>query len=492
MATSETFRFLSEYLHERISKSVPPGFGDGDGSPKKRKEAMLCRLFRNHMYADGAGYFLYGDNGVLYAYNGRYYEKVTTKTFLQEVIKETLSRLEVDIVYQEFSHKKIADECMSGMENRDEGRFVPDRRYIVFSNGVLDLKEGRLNDFDIGYKTDLVLDFDYDAGASHELWDRKIAEIIPNEQMREAFRMMCGSLLINRKEIRIEYICYLIGPGSNGKSVVAGAVASVFGGEYFAKFDPSQFLKSKDSMFNMAYLDGKIANFTDDLGKDDISGGAFKRFVSGDEFMARHPYGHKIFKVSAPPLICCANAIPETTDDSWGHHRRQLPIYTSSRVWTEKDKDARLGQKLSTKEARSAIFNWIYGGYSKIVANGGNIPLGEEVLSAQIELQDDSNSARRWIRDMRYVRVDPSKARPECWKYLTEWHSLYKEYCDGYGEASVKIAKSLSKLFAEKGFASKRGSRGMMFCIGVMGVDVDDRGEPMDGNSSVMEDNLPF
>lgn len=488
MASKRTFDFLSEYLYERISASVSPNFGDSDNSPKKRNEAMLCRLFRNHMYASGPGYFLYGENGVLYVYNGSYYEKALTKSFLQEVIKETLVKLDVDVVYQEFSNKKIADECISGMENHDEGKFIPDRRYVVFNNGVLDLKEGVLNDFDIRYKTDLVLDIDYDRYATYELWDSKITEIIPNAEMRDAFQMMCGSLLINRQEIRIEYICYLIGPGSNGKSVIAGAVANVFGKEYFAKFDPRQFLKSNDSMFNMAYLDGKIANFTDDLGKDDISGGAFKRFVSGDEFMARHPYGHKIFKVNAPPLICCANAIPETTDDSWGHHRRQLPIYTSNRVWTEKDKDASLGRKLSTKEARMAIFNWIYEGYKKIIANGGNIPLGEDVLNAQIELRDDSNSARRWIRDMRYVKIDPEKATADNWKYLTEWHSEYKQYCADNGEVNVKIAKSLSKLFQEKEFAQKRGARGIMFCIGTLGVDVEDETAEEDP----MLEDLPF
>lgn len=490
MASSKTFSFLSGYLYECISKSVQINFGDGDSSPKKRNEAMLCRLFRNHMYASGVGYFLYGDNGLLYVYNGKYYEKVTTKTFLQEVIKETLTRLEVDIVYQEFSHKKIADECLSGMENRDEGKFLADRRYIVFNNGVFDVKEGKLNDFDIRYKTDLILDIDYDANVTNSLWDSKIVEIIPNTEMREAFQMMCGSLLINRQEIKIEYICYLIGPGSNGKSIIAGAVANVFGKDYFAKYDPKQFLKSNDSMFNMAYLDGKIANFTDDMSKDDISGGAFKRFVSGDEFQARHPYGHKIFKVNAPPLICCTNAVPETTDDSWGHHRRQLPIYTSNRIWTEKDKDASLGHKLSTEDARMAIFNWIYEGYKKIIKNGGNILLGEEVMQAQIELRDDSNSARRWIRDERLVKINPDCAKSSNWKYLSEWHAQYKKYCEDNGD-TPKIAKSLSKLFQEKGFAQKRGSKGILYCIGVLDVDVNDKGEQMD-MQGVVDDGLPF
>lgn len=484
MASNKTFRFLSDYLYERISVSVQENFGEGDSSPKKRNEAMLCKLFRNHMYASGAGYFLYGDNGVLYVYNGCHYEKVTTKTFLQEVIKETLGKLKVDIVYQEFSHKKISDECMSGMENRDEGKFTPDRRYIVFNNGVFDVKAGKLKDFDIKYHTDLVLDIDYDKNAMYDLWNYKICEIIPNKQMRDAFQMFCGSLLINRKEIKIEYICYLIGPGSNGKSVIANTIASVFGDEYFTKFDPKKLFKSNDSMFNLSALDGKIANFTDDLGKDDISGGAFKSFVSGEEFEARHPYGHKIFKVCAPPLICCTNQIPETTDDSWGHHRRQLPIYSSNRQWTEKDKDATLSFKLSSKQARMAVFNWIYEGYKMIISNNGNIPLGEEVLKAQEDLRDDSNSARRWIRDMRYVKIDPENSNCSNWKYLTEWHNLYKQYCIDNGEVNVKIAKSLSKLFKEKGFAQKRCSKGIMFCIGTLDVD--------QKYDNVEDDDLPF
>lgn len=451
---------------------------------------MLCRLFRNHMYASGAGYFLYGDNGVIYVYNGNYYEKVTTKTFLQEVIKATLAKLEVDIVYQEFSHKKIADECMSGMENHDEGRFVPDRRYVVFNNGVFDVKKGKLKDFDIQYQTDLVLDIDYDKYATNSLWDAKLSEIIPNEEMRDAFQMFCGGLLINRREIKIEYICYLLGPGSNGKSVIAQAVADVFGEDYFTKFDPKKLLKSNDSMFNLAALDGKIANFTDDLGSESISGGAFKSFVSGEKFEARHPYGHKIFKVTAPPLLCCCNALPDTTDDSWGHHRRQLPIYSSNRVWTEKDKDASLSYKLSSKDARTAIFNWIYEGYKKIIDNGGNIPLGNDVLQAQKDAQADSNSARRWIRDERLVKIDPDKANAGCWKYLFEWFDIYKEFCNKNGESSVKIAKSLSKIFQEKGFAQKRGSKGIKFCIGKLGVDIDDNGNYLD--DSVSDADLPF
>lgn len=480
--SSDTFDYLSDFLYDKISPSLESNFGIGDTSPKKDKEAELTKLFRTYIYRAGMGYFLMNASGVIYVYNGKYYEFAETKTFLKEVVRFTLERLNVATVYCEFSHKKIADECIIGMENNPLGIFKPDRRYVIFNNGVFDFETGELGDFDMAKRTDLILDIDYDSNARSSLWDNLLAQIIPNEQMREAFQLFCGSLMVNKEKYKVEYICYLIGPGSNGKSVIAGGVASVFGEQYFSEFQPKQLLNTSDSMFNLAEMDGKIANFTDDLEKDDLSGGQFKKFVSGQKFQARHPYGHKVFKVKAPPLLCCANNPPVTTDDSWGHHRRQLPIYSSNRVWTEKDKDASLGYRLAEPHHRAAIFNWIYEGYKKIIDNNGNIALGEDVIQAQLELRDDSNSLRRWIRDSCLVKIDPVEDMKDSrWKSLAAWHKIYREYCNDMGDQKPQNAKSMSKLFKEKGYEYKHRADGAWYCIGTVDVDSTADGKPIDG-----------
>lgn len=489
MISEQTFESLVDYLVETVGASVMPGYGEGDNTPKKDKEAELCDLFENHIYVGGSGYFLLSDSGVLHVFNGKYYEKVTTETFLQEVIKNALARMRVGKVYQKFSNKVIAKECFSGMENKNQGRFLPDRRYIVFNNGIFDVKEGRLRDFDMNLRTDLILDIDYDPTATDALWDTKITEIIPNKDMREAFKMFCGILLINRSEIKVEYVCFLLGPGSNGKSVIASSIAAVFGDEYFAKFDPEQLLSTNDRMFNLASLDGMIANFTDDLNKGDISSKGFKSFASGEKFQARHPFGRKIFKVKAPLMLCCANEMPPTTDDSWGYHRRILPIYSSQRTWSEKDKDPQLEAKLSSPSARTAIFNWIYEGYKKIIANGGNINLGQDVLNAQIELREDSNSVRRWIRDTGLVKIAARDYNDSTWKPLKDWHKMYREYCLESGDKNPQNSKSLGKIFREKGFVDKHRDSGTWFCIGTLGVDTNDTGEATTGQK---DDELPF
>lgn len=493
MAKKGTMKFLIDYLVSNLSPSIKAEFCSDDDSPKKRKEAALTNLFRDWVYESGKGYFLLGANGILYVYNGQYYEPIETTSFLKEVIRKTLIKLGVGEVYCEFSYKKIGDDCMAGMENDENGRFVPDRSYIVFKNGVFNVKSGVLEPFGMDKRTDLILDIDYDGSATSALWDEKLVEIIPNEQMRDALQMFIGTLLINRNEIKTEYVGYIVGPGSNGKSVIASTIANVFGEKYFAKFEPKQLLMTSDAMFNMAALDGKIANFTDDLKKEDISGGQFKKFASGEKFPARHPYGRNVFYVAAPPLLCCANEMPPSTDDSWGHHRRQLVMYSTTVIKTEKDKDPMLVVKLSTPSVRMAIFNWIYEGYKKIIANGGNIPLGQEVINAQIALMEDSNSARRWIRDCQLVKVNDSESNDERWKTLAEWHKEYKEYCEENGEKQPKIAKALSPIFREKGFPEKKGNRGTMFCIGKLGVDTNEDGNRI-GTPLIIKDDseLPF
>ena len=492
MISDETFNNLVDYLSERIGCSVVEGLGRDDNFVKKSTEAELCDLFERYVYMNEEGNFLLSDSGVLHVWNGKYYEKCTTSTFLNEIIKSVLHKIGVSNVYCKNSHKMIAKECLSGMENKRLGLFLPSRRYIVFTNGVFDVKKGVLEPFSKSLRTDVILDIPYDKDAYYKLWQEKVAEIIPNVDMREAFQMFCGSLLVDRDEVRIEYVCFLLGPGSNGKSIVASSIASVFGDDYFTNFDPEQLLNDNNRMYNLAAMDGAIANFTDDMKQGNISSSGFKSFASGEKFQARHPYGHRVFKVKAPPLLCCANALPTTTDDSWGYHRRILPIQSSSRIWGEDDKDPMLKYKLSTPEARSAIFNWIYEGYRKIMANGGNIKLGKEVQEAQREARDDSNSVRRWIRDTELVRVSGRDKTDPTWKSMGEWVNIYKQYCAANNDKNPQSSRSISKIFREKGYESEHRRDGTWFCIGTLGVDVDYTGNDLNPLLHVDEIELPF
>lgn len=426
------------------------------------------------------------DAQTLHAYNGRYFEAIdgSAEKFLKELIRRVFMGLNVGIVYQTAVATTIARECVETLTSSDEYLYVPDRRYIAFTNGVFDVQQGRLRPFDIRCRSYIALDIPYSPtddlriaygksfGASRDvnpakLWDWKIAEIIPNKDMREAFQMFCGSLLADREQVRIEYVCYLIGSGSNGKSVLASAIAGVFGEKYFSRFTPRQLFKDSDARVNIAALQGKICNLVGDLEAKDIEGGGdFKRFASGEKFQGRKNYKDPI-QVTAPPLLVCTNAMPETSDDSWGYHRRQLPIYTTRHQFTEEDKDPYLAQKLTMPESRSWIFNWIYEGYRKIQRNKGNIALGEDVVKAMQELQADSSSPRRWYRDMRYEAVENPTPKDPHWRLLREIYAEYRSYAEDCGYQEVKKQHHIGALLRSKNVAECRRSDGMYFCLGV-------------------------
>lgn len=510
-----------EYLAKLLSKAMEDAFKAtrkpeyktktliGLGRAGKRSdwvETLLCELFERHICFDKSKLVLVGeDGGTLYAFNGRYYERIGVKSdkFMTELVKRSMRELQIGAMYVQKCSEAIAKSIVSTLTSSDEYLYKPDRRYIAFANGIFDLEKGRLKQFDNKYRPYIALDMEYQDGKTlyqeydkkygvsreknpAKLWEWKIGEIIPNKDMRDAFQQFCGSLLVDRDSCKVEYICYLVGSGSNGKSVVASAIAGVFGDDFFSRFSLKQLFKDSDARVNIAALEGKICNLVGDLEAKDVdSGGDFKRAVSGEKFQGRRNYKDPIM-VRFPPLLCCTNSLPESSDDSWGYHRRQLPISTTTHQWTEEDKDPMLGVKLTCADARRYIFTWIYDGYKKIMRNGGNIKLGEEVVKAQKRLQNYSNSARAWWSDGGYVLVGkPEERKDPRWRLQTELYAEYKAYAKEQGYAhEMKAAEVYSMIKSQGAVADvnyKRAAGTMKFCVGRLGRDTTESGELIHG-----------
>lgn len=167
-----------------------------------------------------------------------------------------------------------------------------------------------------------------------------------------------------------------------------------------------------------------------------------------------------------------------------------MPIQSTMRQRDDKDGDSSLSNKLSTKEVRTAIFNWIYEGYKMFVAKGGKIELSERTKALQLELRDDSNSLRRWIRDVGKVKIEKEFSRmDESWKLLKDWHEEYRQYCKDNGDNTPQNAKAMSRIFREKGYLEKRMTDGIWFCIGKIGDDMEQGGPKF---ANIPDCELPF
>ena len=355
-----------DYLTEALRETFYRDKGESDEKIRPKFKAKIIDAFEEWIYYSDRcrRFFLIGTAGELMMYNGRYYESFSDASdVLAGLIKDVMRKLRIGIMYQKLCFEETARQCIKGMRNDERAYFHPDRRYIIFRNCVLDTKSGTVDDFDMKYHTDMILDFDYLPKATSPLWTRVLCQTIPLEDGREAFQMFCGAFLADRSQYSVEYICYLVGKGRNGKSVVSRAIADMFGDRLVSYFSPQELLRDGDRRNNLASLVGKVANFSDDVRASDFSGGGLKQFVSGHKVSARPLYGKNFVLDSLPYLLCCVNEIPPTSDDTLGHHRRLLPIRCPNTVKME-DVDPTSSAKLSVPEVKAAIFNWVYKGYT--------------------------------------------------------------------------------------------------------------------------------
>lgn len=335
------YQHIIDYLVETVGPSIEDA-GLSDERVNKRTEAGLCKSFRRYVCGidgdEGCDYFKVDEEGMLYVFNGMYFELMLEETLLEMII-EVMEKKNVGIVYQTGSAKIVRDYCLNRLKGDERCLFVPNRQFVCFKNGVFDLKTMKLNPFDVKYKTDIILDFDYQAGVRSALWDKVLGMTVPDENMRETFHQYCGCFLANRNEYKIEYITFVVGEGQNGKSIICKAVVNMLGHNVASSYTPEQLFKSSQMEYHLADVNGKIVNYCDEVSNKDFSGGDFKQFVSGGAFTGRHPYSKRPTKVDKIPLmLCCANTIPPTTDDTEGYFRRFLIILAPNHI-EDRDKD---------------------------------------------------------------------------------------------------------------------------------------------------------
>lgn len=500
MIGEDSYTYLTSVLEAEMRKAYK-GFkerpyGRSDKVLEAKKVAHLRGLVKNIICKPENPLIFTSSRGGIYIYNGKYCESVGDgASFLSELIERVFTRLHVSELYRMYGSEKIARSIMRSLESSDVYQYRTNRQYIAFKNGIFDLKNGKLTSFDRSKIPAIVLDFEYTdpktlySKCANKFgtfdnpcrrWNKFINEVFDNDEFRDVFQCFCGLLLVDRDEIKVEYMACIFGPGSNGKSVLAECIAKVFGKEYYSTFTPQQLFKQgSSSMFCVADLDGKILNVVGDLDRADFSSGEFKSFVSGEDVRAREPYGRKFHFIKPPLMLCCTNLLPKTSDDSEGYHRRILPIRSTKEVFQGKKRDVTLTSKLTQDEARCYIFSWIYDGYKKVRDNNWDIPLSQDVLDAIEQTKNQSNSMRIWWTggDCPW-RLPKKNEKGGKWVKFKEMYTHYKKWCYDNGEKetnSVELGRMLRSVgFREEGENRTVERKGTGMAYRVMEKEVDE------------------
>lgn len=468
-------RLEAEYGRRKL-KTALRGMGKYDKKIWDSRVFMLSELILSVLMGEDSPFRVPDEGESVYFFNGRYYSEVSKpRNFIQTLIELSLERLEVGFGYHSKVSEPIAKKVLDRLENTSRYVFRPTKRYVVFTNGVFDVKEGALRGFSPKYETEIVLDIPYVSPKQHyvdcekkyghsdnpcRLWETFIKQAMPNEQVRLAWQCFCGAMLLDRDKYKIEYMAVIYGPGANGKSVLVDAVKNVFGSKYITGFTPSELVGTGlQHQFNRTAVSRKLMNCTGDLDKADFSGGNFKRIVSNDaDMQGRAPHSKEFIKVEFPLMVCCTNVFPDTSDDSEGYHRRLLPLASTTKVWTASERDPMLTHKLSTEDARIYIFSWIFEGCRRVMRENGVIPIGEDVMTAIKAVKANSNSMRRWWKDYSPYRL-AEEGESGDWVPARELRLSYEHYCREYGELVCEDWRRVGLMLTSLGLTEQSGQK---------------------------------
>ncbi len=258
-----------------------------------------------HIYDDGI--YVSGDSNIEYK-------------MIEEIPMLTSSKRKEVLNYLEVLLRKNSD--------------MSDARYIVFNNGVYDIVEDSLNEFNPDLIITNKINFNYNKNAYNELVDNLLNKLACNDkQIRNLLEEMIGYCFYRRNELRKSFI--LTGSKANGKSTYLDMVKTVLGEGNVSSLDVVEL----GDRFKTAELFGKLANIGDDIQDDYIGNPAiFKKMVSGDRVNAERKGKDPFDFNSYAKLLFSANDVPKIKDRT-GAVLDRLIIIPFNNMFSKSDPD---------------------------------------------------------------------------------------------------------------------------------------------------------
>lgn len=484
---------LSESLVRKM-ESIR-GRGEHDKSINKLTEAHIARAFS---HAVTGSEFRYGSNWYMW-FNGKKYI-LLDEAQIKGALYDALIDLNVGDVYVVNSINKIIESGLTALARRP---YNPNKGLISFRNGVLNLDTMEMTSpADESFETPTYIDFDYDPNAQCPRFRTFLSEVLPDAATQRVLQEFCGALFVDRKKYKIEKVLYLLGEGQNGKGVFLECVQHVVGRENVSSYSMYDVCTSPRRDNNIAGVNGKIVNICTDMSKADISGGEFKKFVSGEPMVGRLLFKDTFFVYDIPLAMAALNDVPKTTDHSFGHIRRHLVIPFDRRI-PEEQRDPMLAAKL--KEEATGILNWMFQGRARFLANSAKFSSSGVIEYTARRLKSEQDVILAFMSSKQYLMHEmPFTERFEISN--EDLYQEYAEYCrrNGHnGQASNSFSINLSRKsdYSVEAIRMPNGSRGKVLYKPKPGYVYDEDTQEMVNiydlerkkiEADKIEDDLPF
>lgn len=336
--------------------------------------------------------------------------------------------------------------------------FDSDPYEFGFSNGVFNLKTGRLSPPDPRRLISKTTEYAFDPKASCPQWLAFLEQIFEGDEgLIRALQMVMGEALSGETGKSIFVVFY--GEGANGKSTVIYVMGKMLGD--YARHAKADLFASKDSeAVRWDYHDlvgARLVSATESEKTRWLAEGAVKAMTGDDQLRAEKKYGSPFsFRPQFLPVLA-TNAKPRIRGANEAIWRR-VRLVPFDYTIPEAERVKGFAEKRLLPEL-PGIFLWAYEGFKAIQAAGGNVDLGDRVRRATESYRDSEDILGEWLGTR--TAQDPESKAP-----LKDVYASYVAYADDSKDTALG-KRTFQDAMAERGFPTEPGAGRTRYITGL-------------------------
>lgn len=299
-----------------------------------------------------------------------------------------------------------------------DGQFIATKSGVICLNDVVDRDTVRVLRHSAGFFCTSAIPYDFIPGAKPLRWLKFMSEVTDGDKDLEMIlQEYTGYCLMYGNAFHTAL--FLVGGGSNGKSVFLKVVKELLGGHNVSHVALSDF----SQRFALYPMMGMLANIEFDVGDFDPAGEhVLKKLVVGDEIQVDQKFKDPVSYTSGTKLIFAANKLPHVFDKSDGVFRRFL-VVPFNRVFNDEDRDPYLVEKL--RGEMPGIFNWALDGLRRCMKRG-SIHHCEASNQALLMHRLALNTARSFLDECCIIDEESGVSVALLWSEYLKWCVMNK------------------------------------------------------------------